>query len=225
MTSDRQSGQPPRWSEIETVLLDMDGTLLDRHFDDHFWMEHVPATYAARRDMEIGEAKDTLFGLYRSQEGTLNWTNIDYWSNELDLDIPALKRQVDHLIAVHPSVPEFLDKVRAAGKKLWMVTNAHGKTLDLKMEKTALAHKFDGILTSHDVGAPKEDVVFWEKTSRIIPFEARSSLLAEDTTAILETAAAFGIRYLVKVSRFSSTLPPERSERFFSIERFSEIFP
>ncbi|MCP4043692.1 MAG: haloacid dehalogenase, partial [Gammaproteobacteria bacterium] len=30
------------WNSIHTVLLDMDGTLLDLHFDNQFWLEHVP---------------------------------------------------------------------------------------------------------------------------------------------------------------------------------------
>ena len=35
------------WQDIHTVLLDMDGTLLDLHFDNHFWLEHLPKRYAA----------------------------------------------------------------------------------------------------------------------------------------------------------------------------------
>jgi putative hydrolase of the HAD superfamily len=93
---------PPRWEKIDTVLLDMDGTLLDRYFDDHFWLEHVPGEYARLRGMALEDAKKELFEKYRSQEGTLNWTDLDYWSERLGLDIPTLKRQVDHLIAVHP---------------------------------------------------------------------------------------------------------------------------
>ena len=34
------------WHAIDTVLLDMDGTLLDLHYDNHFWMEHLPQRYA-----------------------------------------------------------------------------------------------------------------------------------------------------------------------------------
>ena len=31
------------WSKIDTVLLDMDGTLLDLHYDSHFWLNVIPA--------------------------------------------------------------------------------------------------------------------------------------------------------------------------------------
>jgi len=215
----------PRWERVDTVLLDMDGTLLDRHFDDHFWQEHVPRIYAHRHGLALDEAREELFRLYRSQEGTLNWTDLDYWSGELGLDILALKRQVDHLIAVHPYVPAFLEGVRESGRSVWLVTNAHGKTLDLKMARTALGGKFHGIATSHDLGFPKEDLRFWERARTLIGFDPARSLLADDTPAVLETAAAFGIRFLVQVARYSSARPPEHSSRFFSIERFSEIMP
>jgi FMN phosphatase YigB (HAD superfamily) len=123
------------WNDIDTVLLDMDGTLLDRHFDDHFWLEHVPKRYAARHNIPLGEAKELLYRLFRSQENTLNWTDLDYWTERLGLDIPLLKREVDHLIAVHPFVVEFLLFLKRYGKGVYLVTNAHGKTLSLKMQK------------------------------------------------------------------------------------------
>lgn len=217
--------RPPRWEEIDTVLLDMDGTLLDRHFDDHFWLEHVPGEYARTRGIGLTEAKRELFAKYRGQEGTLNWTDLDYWSERLRLDIPELKRQVDHLIAVHPGVVEFLEELGRSGRRVWLVTNAHGKTLDLKMEKTSLAGLFHRIFTSAEIGTPKEDVRFWERLREAFPFAPPRSLLADDTEAVLEAAASFGMGFLVQVARFSSASEPVRSPRFFSIERFREIMP
>lgn len=217
--------RPPRWEEIDTVLLDMDGTLLDRHFDDHFWLEHVPAEYARSRGIAPGEAKRELFAKYRGQEGSLNWTDLDYWSERLGLDIPELKRQVDHLIAVHPGVVEFLEELGRSGRRVWLVTNAHGKTLDLKMEKTSLEGLFHRIFTSAEIGTPKEDVRFWERLREVSPFAPPRSLLADDTEAVLEAASLFGMGFLVQVARFSSASDPVHSPRFFSIERFREIMP
>ena len=112
----------------------MDGTLLDRHFDDHFWLEHVPKRYSADHNLPLNEAKALLYRLFSSQENTLNWTDLDYWTEKLGLDIPLLKREVDNLIAVHPFVVEFLLFLKQQGKGIFLVTNAHSKTLALKMK-------------------------------------------------------------------------------------------
>jgi putative hydrolase of the HAD superfamily len=170
-------------------------------------------------------ARDKLLALFRAQEETLNWTSLDYWTEQLGLDIHALKRQVDHLIAVHPFVVSFLDRVREAGKKVHLVTNAHGKTLDLKMEKTALAGKFDEIYTAHDIGMPKEEPEFWEELRRKVTFDPERTLLGEDTEAVLVSARDYGIRYLVYVANSSSAKPSRGSDSFFSIETFAEIMP
>ena len=48
------------WSSLDTVFLDMDGTLLDLHFDNHFWLEHLPRRYAEQFDLTPEDAKNTL---------------------------------------------------------------------------------------------------------------------------------------------------------------------
>nr|MDA8160407.1 haloacid dehalogenase [Desulfobacteraceae bacterium] len=117
------------WSEVDTVLLDMDGTLLDKHFDDYFWEHFVPEIYARENGIEEREARKKLLDTYRAKEGTLDWTDLDYWSEQLGLDIPALKLKIDHLIQVHPYVIEFLEFLQKSPRGVYLVTNAHGKTL------------------------------------------------------------------------------------------------
>ena len=76
------------WEQVDWVLLDMDGTILDKYFDDYFWETLVPEEYARRRGLDLTDAKQELFARYQREEGTLNWTDIDFWSRELELDIP-----------------------------------------------------------------------------------------------------------------------------------------
>jgi len=213
------------WNHIDTVLLDMDGTLLDRHFDDHFWLEHVPKRFAQKNAISLEAAKKRLYRLFNSQENTLNWTDIDYWSDQLGLDIPVLKEEVDHLIAVHPFVIEFLLFLRQHGKGIYLVTNAHGKTLDLKMRRTRLGPYFDGIISAHDLGLPKEEPAFWGKLQERIPFIPERTMLGEDSVTNLETARLFGISYLIHVGRFSSQAAPAVSQSFTTISFFSELLP
>lgn len=213
------------WDLLDTVLLDMDGTLLDRHFDDHFWLEHVPMRWAQEHGGTVGAAKEQLYRMFRSQENTLNWTDLDYWSSRLGLDIPVLKEEVHHLIAVHPFVIEFLLFLRQHGKRIYLVTNAHGKTLDLKLRRTSIGPYFDGIVSAHDLGLPKEEPAFWGKLQERISFVPERTMLGEDSETNLETARMFGIRYLIHVGRFSSQATPAVSDRFTTIRYFSELLP
>ena len=134
------------WHDIDSVFLDMDGTILDLHFDNHFWREHVPLRYAERHRLDVEAAKEDLFPKFRSKEGTMDWYCVEYWSRELDLDIVGLKEEIDHLIAVHHHAVDFLDFTRRSGKRTVLVTNAHSKSLALKMARTGLEQHFDALI-------------------------------------------------------------------------------
>lgn len=211
------------WNTIETVLLDMDGTLLDKHFDDYFWEHYVPESYAAQYNMDIESAKKALLAKYKSQEGTLSWTDLDFWSRQLGLDIPALKIKVDHLIQVHPYVVDFLKFCKGNEKKLYLVTNAHSKTLDIKLNKTAIGGFFDKIVCSEEVGVAKEDSSFWGKLEKMIGFNRNRTMLADDTEKVLLSAKTYGFGALIFVARPSSKSPIEYSETFPSIVYFNEL--
>ena len=213
------------WSQIDSVLLDMDGTLLDKYFDDYFWETLVPETYAEKRRLDISLARDELLKRYKSREGTLAWTDLDFWSDELDLDIPALKMKVDHLIAVHPYVPEFIEYCRKIYKKIYLVTNAHSKTLEIKMAKTALGGLFDEIICSQQIGVAKEEQIFWERLGAHISYDPRKSMLADDTEEVLRSAERAGMKHLIYVAKPSSKLPFSRSDRYPSITYFKELIP
>jgi HAD superfamily hydrolase (TIGR01509 family) len=211
------------WNGIDWVLLDMDGTLLDKHFDDYFWETLVPEEYALRQGLSLADSRNLVFALYKKEEGTLNWTDIDFWSRELDLDIPALKEGIRHLIEVHPDGEEFLQFLRAQGKKVALVTNAHYKTLSLKMNHTGLLGYFDQVISSFDLGTPKEDHFFWQILQERLGFAPWSTLLVDDNAEALAAARQFGIKYCFFKAKSSSQQGPEAHPDFPSIETFHEL--
>ncbi|HUT41770.1 MAG TPA: GMP/IMP nucleotidase [Gammaproteobacteria bacterium] len=213
------------WQEIDSVYLDMDGTLLDLHFDNHFWREHVPLRYAERNRLDLESAKSELVPRFRLKEGTLDWYCVEYWSRELGLDIVALKREVHHLIAVHEHVPEFLRRVRASGRRVVMLTNAHARSLELKMEVTGLAGAFDALVCSHDLGYPKEDPRFWSALESREHLARESALFIDDSLSVLRTARDYGIGHLLAISKPDSRSPVRDIDEFISIEGFDEIMP
>lgn len=211
------------WNEIDTVLLDMDGTLLDLNFDNHFWKEFVPLKFAEKQGLSILAAKQQLEPRFKSMEGKLEWYCLDYWSEVLQLDIAGLKAEISGLIAVLPHVTEFLEKLQQSSLKVLLVTNAHRNSLGLKMEKTCLQPFFDGIISSHDLGLPKEHADFWNLLQQQQPFDKRRTVLIDDSLTVLNSARLFGIVHLVSVTRPDSKQPKKHVTDFLAIEDFREL--
>ncbi|NOX75814.1 MAG: GMP/IMP nucleotidase [Gammaproteobacteria bacterium] len=213
------------WGDLETVLLDMDGTLLDLHFDNHFWLEHMPRRYAEERGIPLGDARAELLARYEEVESTMDWYCLDYWSRKLGMDVAALKQEVEHLIAVHPHVVEFLEAVRATGHRVVLVTNAHMKSLTLKMERTRLAGHFDAIICAHDIGVPKEDPGFWNKLQTVELFEREKTLLVDDSLPVLRSAQEYGMGALLCVHQPDTQAPDKDVGEFAAIRSFADIMP
>jgi len=211
------------WQEIDRVFLDMDGTLLDLHFDNHFWLSYVPSCYAQKTGLSLAEAKAHLQTLYQAVAGTMDWYCLDYWSTQLDLDIALLKRDVEHLIQVHPHVTGFLAHLHEMGKRVVMVTNAHANSLSLKMEKTQLAGYFDRLICSHDLGSPKEQGDFWGKLQKIEPFSPSRTLLVDDSLSVLQCARAYGIKHLVAIAKPDSQQALKALPGFVSVPGFEAL--
>ena len=213
------------WNAIDTVLLDMDGTLLDLHFDNHFWLDHLPRVYGERHGLSHEAATSTLQERIHSQRGTLNWYSLDYWSEQLDMDIPALKQELRHMIRLRPFALEFLQRLHASHREVILVTNAHRKTLDLKMTQVDITPWFDRLVVSHDLDFPKEDPVFWERLQTLHPFNPVRTLLIDDTESVLESARNYGINHLLTLLQPDSQLQKRLDTRFPGIHHFDEIMP
>ena len=208
------------WADIDTVLLDMDGTLLDLHFDNHFWLEHLPQRYAELHGVSRALAEAELLPLFREHAGTLNWYCTDFWSRELKLSVRELKREVAHLIALRPDADTFLKALRAAGKRVVLITNAHRDSLSLKLERVELAPYFDRLISSHDYGFPKEDQQFWFALQQDFAFSPARTLFIDDSLPILRSAQRYGIAHLRAISHPDSRLGAKPSEEFIAIEDY-----
>jgi putative hydrolase of the HAD superfamily len=186
---------------ITTLLLDLDGTLLDLAFDTHFWLEVVPAYYGARRGMSAEQAlREEIGPRLRVAEGTLNWYCLDHWSRMLELDLSAIKSEHDERIAWLPGAQEFLRRQRAAGRRLVLATNSHPETLRIKDEKVGIRPFLDAMYSSHQFRAPKEHAEFWLRLRAAEPFEPAHTAFIDDNPKVLQAARAAGIGCVVAVT-------------------------
>ena len=213
------------WRQIDTVLLDMDGTLLDLHFDNFFWQEYLPQRYAEIKSIHPEEARQSIHSLTHSIRGTLNWYSTDYWSETLEIDVVELKHEVSHKVAIRPYCVDFLDALRNADKDVVMVTNAHHDSLNLKMHKTGIAEKFDRLITVHEFDLPKENSACWGEVHKRHAFDRSKTLLIDDNLHALHSAHEYGIAELLAIYNPDSQGPIQVVEHFSAIHSFDEIMP
>lgn len=213
------------WPDIDTVLLDMDGTLLDLHYDNHFWLEHLPQRYAQLHGVTVEQALGAMAALFDEHAGTLNWYCLDFWTTTLGVPVLELKRETAERIRLRPGALEFLQALKAAGKQVVMITNAHPDTLALKLERIALAPWFDRLISSHQYGFPKEHPGFWQALAADVAFTPARSLFIDDTLPILRSARTFGIGHLLAVRSPDSAKPDKHTEEFDAVTDYAALHP
>ncbi len=211
------------WSAIDTVLLDMDGTLLDQRFDNWFWQELIPSRYALANAISEAEAEALLAPKFRAVMGTIRWYCIDYWSRELGLDIAAIKRTALEQVGYLPGAQEFLSRLRLSGKRLVLVTNAHPVTLAIKNEQVRLSAYFDACYSTHPFHAPKEDAEFWPRLNVQEPFVPQRTLFVDDSVRVLDAARGFGIAWLRAVRLPDSGRPAQDTGRYAAVDRVADL--
>jgi len=211
------------WQQIETVLLDMDGTLLDLHFDNYFWREYLPRHYAKANDLSLSNSQNFLFERFSETQGTLEWYCLDFWSDELSIDIAALKTEVQHLIQYRPNAEVFLQKLNECDKQAVLITNAHPKSLALKLDNTNLKNYLDKIYSSHQFKLPKEKPLFWNNFQQVHPFNPEKTILFDDSHAVLLSAKTFGIKQLRAIEKPDSKLESTQQTEFIAVDDFQNL--
>jgi putative hydrolase of the HAD superfamily len=211
------------WSAIDTVLLDMDGTLLDLRFDNWFWEELIPHRYAAAHGLAVTQAQALLPPKFAAVKGTLQWYCIEYWSRQLGLDIARIKRETQNRVSFLPGAEEFLSSLKRRGKRCVLVTNAHPVTLDLKDQRVALRRYFDAVYSSHTFERPKEDAAFWRRLAAEERFVPQRTLFVDDSVSVLNAAREFGIGWLRAVRRPDSGRPAQHTADYVAVDRVAEL--
>jgi putative hydrolase of the HAD superfamily len=104
-----------------------------------------------------------------------------------------------------------------------LATNAHEDTLTIKFSRVPLAPYFDHVVTSHQLGAAKEDRDFWQALQQRVNFDPDRTLLIDDNRSVLEAAREFGIKCLLTVAQPDLHQPPQAANEYPAITHFNQL--
>ena len=207
----------------ETLMLDMDGTVLDLAYDNYVWKELVPARYAETKGMSVEDARNRLYAKYRAIQGDIEWYCLDHWSERLGLDVLELHRDVNDRIVYLPGARNFLQAMHENDVRVLLVTNSHPDTLALKDEVTGLAGFFDAIYTSHEFGYAKERQEFWYALQEEEGFLRESTLFVDDNRTVLESADTYGVEMLVEIEQPDSSEPRKNGSAYAGVGGVADL--
>ncbi|MEO1117601.1 MAG: HAD family hydrolase [Pseudomonadota bacterium] len=195
------------FDDRETLLLDLDGTLLDLAYDNYVWLEALPTAFAAEKAVSEAEARQRILGRIERLRGTMNWYCLDDWSDALDFDVMAVKRAEDDRIAWLEGAEAFLHRARLAGYRLVLVTNSVRQLLEPKDGRTQVLTHMDAAYSSQDFGAPKETQTFWQRFSQVERIDRRDCLLIDDSAPVLHAGRTFGLGAVLGLRRPDTSRP------------------
>jgi putative hydrolase of the HAD superfamily len=93
----------------------------------------------------------------------------------------------------------------------------------LKDEVTGLTEYFDSVHTSHKIGYAKERQEFWQILQEQTSFDPATTIFVDDNPAVLRSAAVFGIRHPVAITRPDTTRPARDITTYAAVEGVSEL--
>ena len=198
---------------FDSVLLDMDGTLLDGHFDDLFWNDWVAKAYAAKNGLALDHARQQVQSDLQAVAGQIAWYDFDRWADHFGLDLESLQESGRSLIQCRPGTLALMDYLNDHNMPMILATNAHPKVLAFKLKATQAKHPpftayFSDIITSHSFGSPKEAHGFWQQLTEQTGINPARTALIDDNDKVLDAAKAYGIAGLIAISQPNSNQPP-----------------
>jgi len=178
----------------------MDGVVLDNTYDNNFWQNQIPSVLSKKKNISFDDAKRLAIQIFNFKKNTKDWYDLDYWSNMLGIDIEAEKRSDESLsrIRLYDNVVDTLSELKKH-TRLILITNAHRKTLNIKLEKFNIEPYFHEMICAHELYYVKEDLQLWYMLRSKYKLNFDRTVLVEDTINNINVALSAGISSAIYV--------------------------
>jgi HAD superfamily hydrolase (TIGR01509 family) len=200
------------------ILSDLDGVILDLSYDIKFWELWLPEHVADQNNQSIEEAQEKIQAEIDAQRGTLNFYDLNYWEDLLDVDcmqiIKAKEERCSYLEGSH----EALQGLSILKNPKHILTNGDPKVQEYKAEIQDFLKFFDSIFYSMHAGYPKEQKEFWALARHNLNLDFEDAIFIDDDFKVVTAAVKAGIKQVIWITPGKKRILQNGIETFPSLK-------
>ena len=205
------------------LLFDMDGTLID---SNGVWKD-VDREFLARRGLPYTHAyyegvAHTILPL--AAKFTREYCRLEESCEEIIAEWMEMAKDAYAHVAVKPGVRAYLERCRADGQRMAVVTSSVPEHCRTALTNLDLMQYFEGVTLAHDLGLEKQDPALWRTAAKAYGAAPEDCTVFDDSLSACRGARAARMRVVGVYDSFFAR--DEREMRSFCdvyIRSFEEL--
>jgi putative hydrolase of the HAD superfamily len=182
------------------ILSDLDGVILDLSYDIKFWELWLPEHVADQNNQSIEEAQEKIQAEIDAQRGTLNFYDLNYWDDLLDVDCMQIIKAKEERCSYLKGSNEALQKLSILKNPKHILTNGDPRVQEYKAEIQDFLKFFDSIFYSMHAGYPKEQKEFWALARHNLNLDFEDAIFIDDDFKVVTAAVKAGIKQVIWIT-------------------------
>jgi putative hydrolase of the HAD superfamily len=199
------------------ILSDLDGVILNLDYDIKFWESWLPEHVASQSNRSLKEIKIQIQAEIDAQRGTLNFYDLNYWDDLLNVDCMEIIREQEEKCSFLEGSYEALQRLSTLKNPKYILTNGDPRIQEYKAETQNFLEFFNSIFYSMHVGYPKESKEFWALARHNLNLEFEDAIFIDDDLKVVTAAAKAGIKQVAWITPGKNRILQNRVETFASL--------
>ena len=182
------------------ILSDLDGVILNIDYDIKFWESWLPEYIASQSSLTEEEAKAEILSKIDLQRGTLNFYDLNYWDDLLNLDCIEIIKKKEEKCSYLEGSHEALRRLSTLKNPKHILTNGDPRVQEYKAQSQDFRGFFDSIFYSMRAGYPKEQKEFWALARHNLNLNFEDAMFIDDGFGVVTAAAKAGVRKVIWIT-------------------------
>ena len=199
------------------ILSDLDGVILNLDYDIKFWESWLPEHVANQSNQNLEEIKIKIQAEIDTQRGTLNFYDLNYWDDLLNVDCMEIIREQEEKCSFLEGSYKALQRLSTLKNPKYILTNGDPRIQEYKAETQNFLEFFNSIFYSMHVGYPKESKEFWALARHNLNLDFEDTIFIDDDLKVVTAAAKAGIKQVAWITPGKNRILQNRVATFASL--------